>query len=122
MLTFNDLSTANLSRGNRWHKNGLQDWTTSDWAIAMAGESGEVCNTVKKLNRLRSEMKNINSHDQVSSEEEAISRIGEEIADTIIYSDLLAQSLGLNLADEIVKKFNFISERYGFPEKLQKIV
>jgi|ERR1051326_5464323 NTP pyrophosphatase (non-canonical NTP hydrolase) len=118
MFSFEELSKVNLERCQRWHKEGLNNWSTSDWAVAMAGESGEVFNTIKKLNRIRSEILNKNSHDQIDSEQEAIHRIGEELADMLLYADLLAQSLGLSLENEIVKKFNSVSERYGFPERL----
>jgi len=73
-MNFWDLAKANRIRCDRsFHP--LNDWSPSDWSNAMAGECGEVCNLTKKLRR---------------SEDVPIERIGQEIADTVIYADLLA--------------------------------
>lgn len=50
---------------------------------------------------------------------EAERRIMEELADVVIYAALVASRLGYPLADAIVAKFNAISEREGFPERLE---
>lgn len=85
----------------------------------MAGEAGEICNSVKKLRRLESEYQSKNEPGrQIDSKEQAIKEIGEEIADTLLYLDLLALRCGLNLEKEVINKFNKTSDKYGFPEKL----
>lgn len=119
-LTFKQLTKVNYKRCRRWHKSeDLSDWTISDWACAMAGEAGEVCNAVKKLNRLRDNLPSKNEPGrQIDSYEEAVSKIGEEIADTVLYLNLLSIRLGINLEKEVKKKFNSVSEKYGFPERL----
>jgi len=118
-LTFAEVTAVNVARCDRWHKNGLTDWNVADWAVAMAGEAGEVCNAVKKLRRLEDEIANISDPDrQLSTRQEAIAKIGEEIADTFLYLNLLAVRLGIDLPAEVVRKFNATSERYGFPERL----
>ena len=76
----------------------LHDWSPTDWACALAGEVGEACNLIKKLRR----------GEDVSRE-----RIGEELADTLIYLDLLAQRLDIDLAAAVVNKFNADSEKRG---------
>ena len=117
MLTFEEFASTNMSRCIRWHN--PQEWTISDWAVAMAGEAGEVCNAVKKLNRVDGELRSPNGyHNNPKNRTEAIDEIGKEIADTVIYCDLLAQRLGLNLNELVAKKFNETSEKYGFPERL----
>lgn len=117
-LTFRDLLVANFERCKRWHKGGIFDWSPSDWALATVGELGEACNAIKKLKRIDDEIANISEHAdrQLSTRQEALAAIGEELADTAIYLDLLAQRLGVDLEDHIVRKFNKVSERYGFPE------
>jgi NTP pyrophosphatase (non-canonical NTP hydrolase) len=119
-LTFDAVTAVNLRRCARWHKGGINDWSISDWAVAMAGEAGETCNAVKKLRRVEDEIANISeaTDRQLSTVDEAISKIGEELADTFLYLNLLACRLGLHLPTEIVAKFNATSERYGFPERL----
>lgn len=118
-LTFDEVTAVNLARCNRWHKNGISDWSVSDWAVAMAGEAGEVCNAVKKLRRVEDEIANISDEGRLlATKGDAIAKIGEEIADAFLYLNLLACRLGLSLSDEVVRKFNRTSERYGFPERL----
>jgi NTP pyrophosphatase (non-canonical NTP hydrolase) len=118
-LTFREVSEINLRRCERWHQGNIAAWSVSDWAVAMAGEAGEACNAVKKLRRVEDEIASINDPErQISSRREAIGKIGEELADTFLYLDLLAQRLGIDLAAEIRAKFNRTSERYGFPERL----
>lgn len=113
MLTFADLRAANAKRVKRWHPGGVTDWSLSDWAVAMAGEAGELCNVVKKLNRERDRITG-----NTASEAELRDALGKEIADTLIYLDLLAMRAGLDLAEVTIGKFNEVSERVGFPERL----
>ena len=119
MLSFAQLRQANKTRCVRWHKGGIEEWSASDWAVAMFGEAGEACNAIKKLIRVRLGAANINEPGrQLSTEAEAIAAIWEELADTLCYIDLLAIRLGINLEHEVRKKFNAVSEKYGFPERL----
>ena len=97
MLSFRRLSRANHQRCEESYF-PLEDWTPSDWATAMAGEVGEACNLIKKKRMGQ----NIELED-----------IGRELADVVIYVDLLASRLGLNLEDCVVKKFNETSARQG---------
>jgi len=94
-LSFEELRRKNVLRcEDVFHP--LNDWSATDWACAMAGECGEVCNKVKKLRR-----------------GEMITRkdIGEELADVIIYADLLAARMGIELGEEVVAKFNKVSAK-----------
>ena len=118
-LSFAEVTRENIARCNRWHKNGITDWSPERWAVAMQGEAGEVCNALKKLFRIEDEIANINDPDrQISTREGAIAKIGEEIADTFLYLNLLACRLGISLEAEVIAKFNSTSEKYGFPERL----
>lgn len=114
-LTFETLAGINLSRALRWHKGGLQEWSISDWAVATAGECGEMCNAVKKLNRVEHAMQQKAGPQDY---ETALNAVKMEIGDTAVYLDLLAQRLGLTLEDCIRDTFNRISQREGFPERL----
>lgn len=69
----------------------LQEWSLTDWGCAVAGETGELCNFIKKKHR----------GDQVDDKD-----IAREAADIVIYLDLLCQRAGLNLRSAIVDKFN----------------
>lgn len=86
----------------------LNHWSPTDWACAMAGEAGETCNAVKKLRRLDD---GTNTAKDPRTEAEHLESIASEIADTIIYCDLLAARLGIDLPDAIRRKFNEVSDR-----------
>ena len=115
-LQLSELHNINLERAKRWHKGGLDEWSVNDWLAAFGGEAGEALNAGKKHRRI---LGGIQQHGNVPvSERDAAANIMEELADTVIYADLVASRLGLNLADAIIHKFNAISKREGFPERL----
>lgn len=114
-VNIDTISAINLARCNRWHPGGLDEWSVSDWAVAMAGEAGEVCNAVKKLRRVEDSLAQVTGP---STREQAIREIGDELADTYLYLDLLAHRLGIDLPEAITRKFNAVSVKVGFPERL----
>ena len=113
-LTFDALRAQNVARCvSVFHP--LEDWTPSDWACAMAGESGEACNAVKKLRRHQD---GTNTDKDPVTEEDCIAAIAKELADTVIYADLLAARLGIDLGEAVRQKFNAVSEKRGAPQRL----
>lgn len=114
-LTFQRMRQINAERCVRWHKGGIEEWSVSDWGVAFAGEAGEVCNTIKKLMRIRTGAQNKSA---ITTEDEAMAAIGTELADTVLYADLLARRCGINLEHYIKFKFNEVSKKYDFPERL----
>jgi len=118
-LTLRELRRANESRCRRWHKGGIEEWSATDWSNAVTGELGEACNAIKKLRRIECGAENINEPGRhLTERDQAIAAIGEELADTLIYLDLLAARLGIDLNAEVARKFNITSQKYGFPERL----
>jgi NTP pyrophosphatase (non-canonical NTP hydrolase) len=107
------ISVQNHLRALRWHPAGLDSWSLSDWAVALAGETGELCNVVKKLNRVRDGIAGNKEHPESLRQ-----MLGDEIADVYIYLDLFARRAGFNLEEVVRRKFNATSERVGFPERL----
>lgn len=71
----------------------LQDWSVLEWAGAMTGEAGETANVAKKIHR-------------DGPTPERTQDLADEIADTVIYLDLLAASQGIDLQEAIRNKFN----------------
>ena len=116
-LTFKTLREVSLTRCNRWHPGGVYDWTLSDWGVAAAGELGEACNVIKKINRLRDKItgNKANELDLISLKLD----LAEELADAVISIDLIASRVGLALDQAIIKKFNEVSIREGFSERLE---
>lgn len=115
-LSFARLRLVNESRCKRWHPGFPTDdnWTGADWTNAMAGEAGEACNVMKKIRR--HETGRPGKVDPPSAD--LVKRLGDELADTIIYADLVAAKYGIDLSAAVIAKFNAVSEREGFPEKL----
>lgn len=115
-LSFSQLTQANLKRAVRWHKGGIEEWSVNDWLAAFGGEAGEALNAGKKHRRI---LGGLQQHGDIPIDiEDAEKKIMEELADTVIYADLVASRLGRSLGDAIIAKFNAISEREGFPERL----
>lgn len=115
-MTFDEFSKVNRERSESpdGFNHNLNAWSLSDWMTATLGELGEAANVVKKLNRHRD---GINTPE---CEAELWADLMDEIADTFIYLDLLAQSQGFNLAKIVVGKFNRTSRKIGYPVMLEK--
>jgi hypothetical protein len=45
-------------------------------------------------------------------------QIADELADVATYLDLLAEVLGVDLGRAVAEKFNEVSERVGFPDRI----
>ncbi len=105
-LGLRQLREANVRRCERvFHK--LDEWSPCDWATAMAGECGEACNVIKKLRRLDGADA---SKDSPAYREGLLKDAAYELADLIIYADLLAARLGIDLAAAVTNKFNAVSD------------
>jgi NTP pyrophosphatase (non-canonical NTP hydrolase) len=97
-LTFRDLRHVNVRRNIELYKQQIDDWSPTDWACAAAGEMGETCNKIKKLKR---------------GDDIPLSDVADEIADTVIYLDLLAARMGIDLAQAVINKFNATTDRFS---------
>jgi NTP pyrophosphatase (non-canonical NTP hydrolase) len=106
-LSFDQLRITNVLRcEDVFHP--VDSWTPSDWATAMAGECGEACNEVKKLRRLDG------ADDQLDTpaEREILKdKLAKELADLVIYADLLAARMDIDLGQAVIDKFNEVSEK-----------
>ena len=92
-LTFDWLRAANVQRcEDVFHP--LHEWSPTDWATAVAGEVGEACNLIKKIRR---------------GESIDVDLIAAELADAVIYIDLLAARLDIDLGEAVREKFNQVS-------------
>jgi hypothetical protein len=114
--TFRSISEVNLKRAERWHKGGLEEWTTLEWAGAMAGEAGETANIAKKIRRFDQGIHGATQYK--AKREELVRKLASEIAGTFMYLDLLAQREGIDLRRAVIDEFNIVSDREGFPERL----
>lgn len=92
-------------------------WTGADWSNASAGEMGEACNVVKKLRRL--ETGTVGAHNAADVDRAVlVEKLGEELADVLLYLVLVADYYDIDLAARVIDKFNLVSIESGFPERL----
>ena len=110
-LTFAAFRAANVARCIKWHPAGIASWSPSDWLTAVTGELGELASLLKMRNRERDGLPG-NKFSPTNKQ------IADEIADVLTYLDLLAEVLGVNLGHAAAEKFNEISERVGFPDRI----
>jgi hypothetical protein len=95
-LSFDELREANVRRCEAvFHS--LDRWNELEWAGAMCGEAGEAANQAKKIRR--------------GDANASAYKVAQEVADTIIYGDLLCARLGISLGDVVRAKFNEVSDR-----------
>lgn len=114
-MTFGEFSQANRERceSAEGFNHPLAGWSTSDWMTATMGELGEAANVVKKLNRVRDGVPgNKQTADQL------FEQLRKELGDVFVYLDLMAQSLGFNIADAAAEVFNAKSAEIGYRKQL----
>lgn len=110
-LTFDRFREANVIRCIKWHPKGIGSWSPSDWLVAVTGELGELASLLKMRNRERDGLPG-NKFSPTDKQ------IADELADVLTYLDLLAATLGVDLGRAAAQKFNEVSERVGFPDRI----
>lgn len=118
MNVLEELKKVNEKRSIEGFGFQLHDWSLSQWSNAVAGETGELCNIVKKVERGDYHKRPENASDNPEynhayAAAQYREEIGKEAADIVIYLDLLCTREGIDLGAEIVKKFNDVSNRVG---------
>jgi hypothetical protein len=110
-LTFGEFQSMNMERCRRAFPM-CADWTMNDWAVALAGEVGELCNLLKKDRRglATDERYDLDGPYQ----ELARGNVLSELADIITYADLMISKLSESTAEQVMTKFNEVSGRVGY--------
>ena len=101
---FETLRTASVARNKIWDPSGRRSACFK--ATELAGEVGEVCNIVKKLER--------NALGLIGSTSSAAD-LADELADVVICLDMLAEEYDIDLWPAIVQKFNATSKKVKIP-------
>lgn len=99
LLTFAQLRDVNVNRC----EDAFFPLESKDgpwWGNAMAGECGEACNIIKKM-------------DRDGETPELHEALAKELADLVTYADLLAARYGIDLGRAVAVKFNEVSKRRG---------
>jgi NTP pyrophosphatase (non-canonical NTP hydrolase) len=105
------LRSANLARQSIWCPEQKPD--LSFRGNELAGETGEVCNVIKKLERERQGWR---------GSRDTKDHLAEELADVVICADLIAIAAGIDLDAAVTAKFNATSEKVGLPHRLESSV
>jgi len=130
-LTYQALRIANRARMPLFKnatgetKHSERDWTVSDWALATAGETGELAEVLlhytlmsMALGKAENIMKKMRRQDfDVRS---AKNEVADELADVAIYLDMLADKLGIDLGEAIMHKWNKKSRQLDIPLRLHE--
>lgn len=96
------LREANTARQHEWDPNDKVTLTYR--GNELAGETGEACNVIKKLERERIGIRGSRA---------SVLDLANELADVVICADLIAMHEGIDLDQAIRDKFNATSEKYG---------
>lgn len=104
---FASLGQASAARQKIW--DDKSQLTLLYRANELAGEAGEMCNVVKKLERERLGLRGSRA---------TIEDLADELADVVICADLLAKAANINLDEAVARKFNKTSEKYNLPIRL----
>ncbi|MFB8340941.1 MazG-like family protein [Brucella cytisi] len=107
-MDMSNLRAANVARDQEWNT-GSERVSMTFRATELAGEVGEACNVIKKLERERIRL--VGSRDTKE-------RLAEELADIVICTDLVAMDAGIDLDAAIAVKFNATSEKNGLATRL----
>ena len=111
-LTFRTLRGGNLKRlplfkradGKPAHmKVDGSDWSPAQWIQAIVGELGEYANLRKKVERGDFSLAKVKK------------KLASELADVVIYLDLLAAQLDIDLGDAVMETWNAKAEQLGIP-------
>jgi len=114
-LTFRTLRDGNIKRlplfkrkdGKPAHMrvNG-SDWSPASWLQAVIGELGEYANLRKKVERGDFTLA------------QAKKKLGSELADVVIYLDILATQLGIDLGEAVMETWNAKADQLDIPMRL----
>lgn len=95
-LSFQHLRAVNIARCVGGWNMPLNDWSSADWMIAVGGELGEALNVIKKLNRDAGGYVG-----NTRTRNELLADLADELADTVIYLDLLVASEGFTWFEQV---------------------
>lgn len=102
MANCTSLRSANETRQAEWDPGN--QISLSYRGNEMAGEVGEACNIIKKLERERL---------GIAGSRASKADLSEELADVVICADLIAMAEGIDLEAAVKAKFNKTSEKVG---------
>ena len=101
------LRASNIRRQKEWDVDS--QITLAYRGNELAGEVGEACNIIKKLERDRLSIRGTRA---------SLQDLADELADVVICVDLIAMAVGIDLDEAVRKKFNETSVKYGLATRM----
>ena len=102
------LKAANIQRQREWDSD--KQLSLLFYGVALAGEVGEACNIIKKFERIRLGLKGGSA---------TVDQLAVELADIVIYADLIATRAGIDLPKVVRETFNAKSEELDFKTRIE---
>lgn len=108
------LAAANVVRAPDFAAGALWDWSPAERGNELAGETGELCNELKKLLR-HCKRFGVDYRDAIRDPRNAeqMAKIRAELGDVVICASLIAVQLLIDLEDATREKFNATSLKIG---------
>ncbi len=110
-LTLGALQRAHVARQEEWCPDQKPD--LSFRGNEMAGEVGEACNVIKKLERERHGWRGSRATKE---------QLAEELADVIHTAVLVAITAGIDIEPAVIAKFDGTSEKNGLTSRLGLLI
>jgi NTP pyrophosphatase (non-canonical NTP hydrolase) len=107
-LAFAGLRHANEARDEEWNT-GAEKISLAFRGVELAGEAGEACNVIKKLER---------GTLGIAGSRASLADLASELADVVICADLIAMHAGIDLEAAVVEKFNATSQKYRLATRI----
>jgi NTP pyrophosphatase (non-canonical NTP hydrolase) len=104
---YDNLRDANWNRQKEWDADN--QISLAYRGNELAGEVGEACNVIKKIERERLGIRGSRA---------TIEQLAEELADVVICVDLIAMHMDIDLDEAVRAKFNATSEKYKLRTRL----
>ena len=101
------LRAANIARQTEWDPG--KQISLSYRGNELAGEVGEACNVIKKLDRERL---------GIRGSRDTVAHLAEELADVVICADLIAMAEDIDLDAAVAAKFNATSAKVGLATRM----
>jgi NTP pyrophosphatase (non-canonical NTP hydrolase) len=108
-MKYTNLRAANLARQKEWDPSNAI--TLAFRGNELAGEAGEACNVIKKIERERL---------GIPGSRDTLEHLAEELADVVICADLVAMSEGIDLDKAVARKFNQTSRKVGLQTEMKE--
>jgi hypothetical protein len=105
-INFEQISIANRNQCEG-SCHAIDDFLATDWGKAMAGSASEVKKKIRTLSLIGDPV----TMREAFAHRDLVAQISNELADTVLYADFLAQRIGLDLGECVRRKFNVVSVR-----------